>query len=674
MKSKYGIALLIMGVGIALLPLVMSSHIMDPVLIPRFTLLGGVTFLAAAILSFNKDESQGALHFLRSRLAWPYYLFLLSGIGASLLAINRAEAIFFIGKDVLFFILLFILIQVISDSAERVRWLIICVVISAFIVAGFGMAQLFQVLQMEGAPDYYLVKSTLAHRNLHASSLVLFIPFLVFGVFRLRKFWQVLSVIVLLLSLVLIISLQSRTAWVALVVMMLVFGLLKLITNTSLQKVKLPVRTMGTGLVVFTLGTFLIFYTATPEVEPNAELRGGLGFTDQDEKTFTIDERVFLWKATGRMINDQSLAGVGPGNWKIWFPRYGSDIWRARQGMVQFQRPHNDYLWILAEQGIIGLLAYIFMGMVVLYCGIKLITSSVTNPQMKLLIMLLLSGFCAYAAMAFFSFPRERIVHQLIITLISAIILGLYIGLSVKADQEARGFTKAPLLLSIVVLPFLIFIGFQRWRGEVQTRKILAARTAAQWPVILAEYEPIRSYPSYNIDPTSVPIVFYSGLAHLNLDKNEEAKRDFRKAYELHPYNIHVVNNLANIYQLSGETAKAIEYYEKALEISPKYLDGALNLIAVYFNSNRVDEAYKLLKRYHVVFAGDGQGDARYQQYLLVVLHTMRDNLRDSQANNDIQKELGKLDDEQLLEIYNEALQSDESIYKLMLKRVKPML
>ena len=69
--------------------------------------------------------------------------------------------------------------------------------------------------------------------------------------------------------------------------------------------------------------------------------------------------RLQLWKKTLSMIADHPVLGVGAGNWKVVIPHYGTNGLPSEQGKVQYIRPHNDFLWILSENGPIALLAYL---------------------------------------------------------------------------------------------------------------------------------------------------------------------------------------------------------------------------------------------------------------------------------------------------------------------------
>ncbi len=670
MKKVATLALMVTGLIIALLPLLMSVATIDPVLTVRYTVLAATIFLVSIIDVFSSKNSPLVLAFITSKQALPFYLFFISAILSLPTAINKAEAVFFLAKDSMFFVLMLLLINMITGQEKQLNFFIKSLLISAFIITGFGTIQFLQVyLQSEGMPDYYLVKSTMAHRNLAVSALVLFIPFAGYGIYRFRKFWRFFSGLILLTALALVLWLHSRTSWIALSGLVLFFAMTLGMMNSRLIGRKLLLRFTGLIIGLTLTGGYIIYHTMTPQEAPNASLEG-LNFTNATEGTFTANERIMMWKATGRMIKDQPVWGVGPGNWRIWFPKYGSDMWRSRQGMVQFQRPHNDYLWILAEQGIIGLLAFVFMGLSALGCSLKLLLSNENTREIKILAAFLSGIIVAYAIIAFFSFPRERIIHQLVIYSAFAIIFTLYFRERPLPEKNGRK-TNIAALTAIFLSPLLLYIGYQRWQGEAQTKKMLQTRALSQWEQLLSFAAPIKDYWFYNLDPTSVPVNFYIGLANLNLTRYELAKKDFQQAYQVHPYNIHVVNNLANIYQLSGEMDNAISFYEEALEISPKYLDGVLNLVAAYFNSNKVNEAYLLLKQYNGLFAYEGRGDERYRQYLLVVLKTIRDNLSDVQTNNAIKISLKELDDDALVTIHEKNLDSDLPISELFFRHVE---
>jgi O-antigen ligase len=83
---------------------------------------------------------------------------------------------------------------------------------------------------------------------------------------------------------------------------------------------------------------------------------------EEDEfKTGSFSVRLAMWKATGRMIQDNPLAGVGAGAWEVFAPLYQT----AESQLETDYYAHNEILQLLAEYGLVGwlfvmaLLAYL---------------------------------------------------------------------------------------------------------------------------------------------------------------------------------------------------------------------------------------------------------------------------------------------------------------------------
>ena len=71
--------------------------------------------------------------------------------------------------------------------------------------------------------------------------------------------------------------------------------------------------------------------------------------------------RISMWQKTLKLIRDNIIIGVGPGNWKIVFPSDSIDGLpdKTMFKTQYFVRPENDYLWVFSEVGIVGFLAFL---------------------------------------------------------------------------------------------------------------------------------------------------------------------------------------------------------------------------------------------------------------------------------------------------------------------------
>jgi tetratricopeptide (TPR) repeat protein len=117
------------------------------------------------------------------------------------------------------------------------------------------------------------------------------------------------------------------------------------------------------------------------------------------------------------------------------------------------------------------------------------------------------------------------------------------------------------------------------------------------------------------LDPTSVPIAWYKGVAFFSLEDFTRAKQQFELANTIHPYNIHVMNNLASCYEKLNRHDQAIRYYRKALHYSSGFEEARLNLSAVYYNTKAYEKAFQTIDR-----CDTSSTDPKYATFLPAIL------------------------------------------------------
>ena len=652
------LALGFLSFSIAILPLVYVKDILDPCLAPRFSFLGLLVF-SLAFFAFFKKKWQVA--------PWSgIFILFLSLEGLSLFyAHNPNEAIRPLIGDLLLFFFLIVMVPLLVKRFAK-NWLAKALIICTIILSAFAFIQLVEFQAWQNSEMLYQVSSFMGHRNLLASALLLAWPWLVFISWKGKGIWRFLGLISLLASIVLIVVLESRTVWIASLVFALVFTMSGL-ASRAFRKVKM--KYWLAGFVSLLIGFLLVFIVVKIKEEGSIkkaqELKTSVSISSTEEKNFTVSERLLLWKATLNMVWDNGWGGVGAGNWKIQFPAYGSDIWRARQGLVQFQRPHNDFLWVLSELGILGFLSYLALFVFVLASALLSIGNSSISMEDRQFIKLLLAGLIAYLVIALFSFPRERVFHQILLYLGIASILSF----RKKAELSLKASLVMKTLAAIIGLLGLTF-GLNWWQGEKLTVKINQARAEGNWQKLLTYTSALEGNRFYQIDPVSIPICFYSGLAHLNLQNYGQSKADFEMAYKLHPNNIHVINNLANINLLVGDLDRAINFYQQALDVSPKYLDGALNLMAAYYNGGRITEAFEFLVEYEPIFAVDRPDHPSLGLYRNAIVMAQFKLLCPS-FDKALRELCAGLTEQAIMDCYEAARKEEISFEETLLRRLK---
>jgi tetratricopeptide (TPR) repeat protein len=333
----------------------------------------------------------------------------------------------------------------------------------------------------------------------------------------------------------------------------------------------------------------------------------------------SIFVRIYAWEKTWLMIKEKPLLGVGGGNWKIILPRYGLEGEQLENGAYQYIRPHNDYLWVLAENGIMGFLAYLLIFISAINQSIRLLRTSEHN---KFLIIVLISGIVGYMIIAFFSFPKERVYHSLLLMTYLALITSFSAKKQIKGHFKINIFTSLyvkialiifALSLSLLVLTYTI----KRMKSEIHFYFAYQARLHNQPNLTIAAINKIDPN-IFNISPTGIPVQWYRGNAYFQNGRIQRAFRDFSEAAKTHPYHIFVLNNLGTCYEMNSNISQAISYYSKVLTISPFYCETLLNLSAIYYNQNEYLQALKILSR-----CLPGENNSRYSEYYDLIMNKL---------------------------------------------------
>jgi tetratricopeptide (TPR) repeat protein len=84
---------------------------------------------------------------------------------------------------------------------------------------------------------------------------------------------------------------------------------------------------------------------------------------------------------------------------------------------------------------------------------------------------------------------------------------------------------------------------------------------------------------------------FISGNAFYDQGKYQEAIEDFNKALELDPKFAKAYNNRGNAFHVQGKYQEAIEDYNKALELDTKFAKAYYNRGAAFYDQGKYQEA-----------------------------------------------------------------------------------
>lgn len=546
---------------LVILPFANYNGLIEAGLIPKFLFLSIALLFLCAYTVFRPHISYirpGALSLICSGLLISVSLSLIytKDLGANLMELNRLFS---------YALLVFLIIALYPNSDdEPFKDLLVVSIIGSLIFAIIGALQFVILVLNEpeiSHQDTYRIQGVFMNRNLFIQYLSLLLPLNIYPVYTKHKYW-VTALIASCLSIILLIICQVRSVWFGIVLcgaILLVMQLKRLRLNSK--------KTLITGLSLILLisgsiGIYSIFGEAN-------------SFSKQIESAFnfrysSVEERKHLWGNSLQMISENPLKGVGVGSWKIDHMKHGMIKTKAMDGNTFYQRPHNDFLWVASEQGIIAGLIYISLFVVLLVYSIRIIkVSRVKGLSLFASVFL----FIIYSSL---SFPKERVEHGLVFCLLVSVIL-------IISHKKRALLNSKLILIAIPVLILGVLLSLIRLKVE---RNI---KLGTSFVELENKKEVLNNL--YTYTPTSMPVNWLVGFDHFRKAEIDSAERYFSKALIDAPFNPQVLNSNAVILFQKGQNESSKSLLREAVRVAPMYDEAFLNLSMIYIKENKLDTA-----------------------------------------------------------------------------------
>jgi O-antigen ligase len=576
-------SILIVSIFILALPFVINIHVYDMVM--------SIRYLSISILIFTLGLLQLKNGMVTDILKNPIVILLLL-----LFCVNIFSALYhnFTADAIVSLYRLFVLLSLTiffanifikKDYLSIAKSILIFTLISLLIY--FWQIYIAFTHEKDFISSIETISATMGNKNLLASIFFLSLPFLFYVYQSSNKLWKMLVLFVLVLILCSLILIQSKAV---------ILGLFFMSTSIILFAFKGNSKIILSFIFIIIIIISTLFITK-PKIafqfqhEIEQVIRTKNRFLE--DRIVENDSRVSLYIKTIDMIKDNPLLGVGPGNWKKEFPKYGLNNTIGEKGDKFVQRPHSDFLWFFSEGGILSGILYIFLFVLTLRDALFFYLNM--KDEKRYFFLILFSTMLGYLAISLFDFPSERPTHNLFF----AIILGILVSERLKKRKYYN--TSNKLFGIILMFLFSINIAFAniRYKGDLHMTKALKYKSISDWGGMIAELDMAYNQSLYDIDNTTTPLMWYYGIAYFNKGQVNIAFDYFKQAYSVNPYHLHVINNLATCYGYNNDYIKAKELYEECISISSRFEEAALNLSAIYSYEKRNEEALDVLLDVH---------------------------------------------------------------------------
>ncbi len=306
------------------------------------------------ILSY--DELRNILKkVIKSKTSIAGIIFISWALLSYFYAINPTEVIVRTSIFVNFFLFYLCLSVFLKYSSFKKIHITLFITVLLLVQLSFSYISYFELLEYRKYDFEYnnLLIGLFSNRNVTSAVYLLQIPFVIYTIINSKSsVIRNISFVILTSTLYMVFLLASRTAYVILLTL-LIFYLLHLIIN-KFQSFKL--FKSGFSILLFSLFISYSFslFSLGSENSSNAINRiQSIDFTETSTNT-----RLRYYSHSVDQFFSNPLIGVGYGNWKI------ESIDRDKNNIISYIVPytmHNDFLEVLVELGIIGLVLYLFI-------------------------------------------------------------------------------------------------------------------------------------------------------------------------------------------------------------------------------------------------------------------------------------------------------------------------
>lgn len=355
-------------IGIFLAPIAFLPNIVDEFVLPKLILARLVAIVLSGLLVVSWVR-QGAITWRRTRLDLPLIAFVFSAGLSTVFAVNSNVAIFGIyGRwegllTIINYALLFWLAVQFTTSESDSRALIWSLLISGYFIAvvavlqgGFGLLLGTGYIRYLGiANEPIRAEATLSHPDFLGIFLAMLLPVAVAKLVSPRPLLSRLLAanltVVLTLGLVLT---YTRSAWIAAVIGLVIVLALR---RGRLRAWRLVVVAASLAAVVAIVGAAAVGVAGNNQPAAVKAVSARIVSIPDLSSSSGAGGRLHLWRDTLPLIASRPVVGYGPDTFALVYPQFQS----SNSNGTLYDKPSEESLGVAATQGIVGLLAYVWI-------------------------------------------------------------------------------------------------------------------------------------------------------------------------------------------------------------------------------------------------------------------------------------------------------------------------
>lgn len=552
--------------------------------------------LLGVLLAFLLTPLRRTLHWdaLGNRVVLAYGAYVVAVWLSLLVALNPSAGLLDACRSGAVLIVLCLCLVLFASSPDWRPWLAKSATLAGLACGMAGLHQCYEHAVWNAPTRAVMERITGLHGNvnLFAGYLTLLFPVCLAGGMILRGAWRWLAWVAATILLVLILILQSRSAWLAAISSLLVF-MLAVGIRPGIFGISKRLRHALLAFLLVAAISLTLFLQWAPASNPFAfRLRAVFS----EDVRFSDGGRLMIWRETFKMFADHFPLGVGAGNFKIHLQGY------REEGRLDFSKidsrwnqPHNDYLWILAEKGVFGFAAFFVATGLAFFLGVRSIFRARSREE-SWISTAMVASLAGYMIDSLFSFPLDRVNHQAALGVILAALAtrpaGHLPGVISRSNFRIPIFTA----LAFGLLGIGITIASVSLMQEHRVALAREAMSRGHWNTMQKQAQLART-PLRTLDTYAVPVSFLEGFALMKKGSVDEAVPLFELADRENPNRFYILNNIAVMHVSRGEYDKAGELFQRLHWLYPEEIEAACNLALFLLNQGQTDQALRVIEK-----------------------------------------------------------------------------
>lgn len=514
--------------------------------------------------------------------------------------------------------LIFFLIINIFNRLKVINMLLMGLIISMVMISILGLLQYYLIdsyLVQNIFPQFATPSATFGNRNMASHFLVMTLPLAITYIFISNTKTRVILVaIAVFIGSWYVMYISARQAYLAMLIEIVLLGVFFLLDNLKNNKksyfyIAELIKFKGYIIIIIIISLVLVsnftnkgwdFFSASKlNRMQDISIEGG-------------GSRFPAWVNTIELIKDNPIIGVGVGQWPQAYPLYydvvAQDV--IFNERVRLKRLHNDYLELLSNLGIVGLLILMSFALPM----IKISFNALKNPNnlYRMQVLGLTMGLVGFLVVSLVSFPGRVFLPIFLVMIYTAIIylLGHAENGSVILDMFSKNANK-PIKISLYFLPLLLFfVIFFSYKWIMAEYHYLNAQS------LLSRENPEMAsnaaIKAINYNHWSPNYYFVAGSSLLIHGVNSQNKKSIqqsilflKKAIDISPFSTPVLLQLARAYRIENNT-KGVTMERKVLEFilsfDPMNVNALAALTKNLAETKEGKKAYIVFQRLKIAF------------------------------------------------------------------------